>query len=158
MKKKLIAFSFLSLFALASINASAQTQQPTPEKGTACCVKKDKCKKGDFSKAELKKKKHFKKGHRPNLFEGITLTSDQQTKIDKLKADRKEKHNKEKQAMAANRKMEREQFNKELASILTPEQLAQYNANRDKFKAQKKENFKGNKDGNKKFKRDKKAE
>ena len=137
MKKKLIAFSFLSLFALTAINANAQTEKPVVKQEQDCCVKKGKCPKGDIGKAEVKKAKHFKKGPKVNPFDGINLTAEQQTKIDKLKADRKENRTKEKEAQADKRKKEREKFNKELASILTPEQMAQYNANCEKIAAKK---------------------
>lgn len=131
MKKKLILLSFLSLFGLTTLTANAQNPQTQVKQQQTCC-NKEKC------TGEVKKAKKMQKGPKVNPFEGLNLTSEQQSKIDKLKADRKDKRDKDKKAQADARKKEREQFNKDLASILTPEQMAQYKANCEKIAAQKK--------------------
>lgn len=157
MKKKLILFSFLSLFCLSTLTANAQSQQQNNTEQTCCSS--DKKQKHEGKKGDKKCKGH-KKGPRMNPFEGIELTAEQQQKIDKLKSDRKEKREQEKRDKADKRKKEREAFNKELESILTPDQMAQYNANCEKIAAKKKEHKK-NKDNkgpkdNKGDKKDKK--
>lgn len=159
MKKKLIALSFLSLFGLATFTANAQTAEPKALQEQGCC-KKDKKDKKDCADKKVKcvdKKKCLKN----NPFEGINLTEDQKQKIEQLKADRKQQKEQDKKAAADKKQKDRDQFNAKLATILTADQMAQYNANCEKMKAHKKDRKgpKGEKkNGHKKFTKGVKAE
>ena len=130
-----LGFSTIGAFAATGNQGQPQTEQ------TATC---DKAKKGECKKEGKKchkgdkkdDKKFDKRAKRPqvNPFNGIELTPDQKQKIDQLKADRKAKREADKKAGKEARKAEREQFNAEVAKILTPDQYNQYQLNCDSIK------------------------
>lgn len=126
------------------------------------CKKDDKVRKGDckdFKKGHRSEYKGGKmnkceagnlqrKGMRRDggdpLFNGITLSAEQQQQFnafrDKQRAERqaaraeKQKAKEaKKEARAAEMKAKREAFDKEVEKILTPEQMKQYNANKEKM-------------------------
>lgn len=72
-----------------------------------------------------------------NAFAGITLTPEQQKKVDQLRQSSKESVKKQKQKLAEQRRKERADFDKKMEKILTPEQMAAYKANRAKADAAK---------------------
>lgn len=150
MRKKVLGLVMAAL-TISSIGAFAQNQtsdnKPACEQTSECHKgKKDgKCKK-DGKKDGKKKgdRKHGDKVDGLNPFEGIQLTSEQQQKVDALKAERKakmkaEKGKKEadKQAAKEARQQEKAQFDAQVAEILTPEQYTQYQSNCDSIKAKK---------------------
>lgn len=143
MRKKILGLS-LAMFALTSISAMAQNQEEVTvinaNQETICCVKEnnDKCKKTDKKDCKAKAGKIDKKGNKKfDLFRGIELTEVQKAKIKNLKESMKASRKAEKEAKKETRAKERENFNAQLATILTPEQMAQYNANRDSLKVKK---------------------
>ena len=73
-----------------------------------------------------------------NPFAGINLTPEQQQQVEKLRSDRKERKTADKEANKEAKKQakaqERQQYEAELAKILTPEQMAQYKNNCDSLK------------------------
>lgn len=85
MKKKLLSMALI-IAALAGFNANAQdsvkSTQDTEQCDKAC--QKDKMNKGD------RKSHHHndRKGQRPDMFRGITLTADQQSKLEALRPSR----------------------------------------------------------------------
>lgn len=101
----------------------ASRQCPTPD-----------CRKPDCRKPGCPGFKGRDRLGQPDPFEGITLTPEQQSKITKLKTDAKARRMKKADKDSKDRKKEREKMDKELAKILTPGQLAQYNQNRAKAK------------------------
>lgn len=100
MKKKLLS-SALILAALVGFNMSAQEPATTTDK---VCTENTQCQKWDKNKDGKKGHRHGdckeaqcphakkgdKPGQRPNLFEGITLTEEQQVQIDALRPQRPE--------------------------------------------------------------------
>lgn len=101
MKKKLFSAALI-LAAMMSFNASAQepatANAETTESVSAQDVKadkNDKMKRGDRKGPRHGDKKDFRhggrgdcKGMRPDLFKGITLTADQQARLDALRPER----------------------------------------------------------------------
>lgn len=101
MKKKLLSAALI-LAALISFNVSAQQPANATDNVTEATSvknvrteKKDKAKKGDRKcdsgrKDARKGRQDGSKGQRPDFFKGITLTADQQTKLDALRPQRPE--------------------------------------------------------------------
>lgn len=147
MKKKVLGFVMAAL-AISTIGAYAQT--PAQE-----CTSTEQCQKtcNKDKKDKKDRKSGMRKGNpdRMNAFEGIELTADQQTKIQKLRAEQKANRMADKEAKKAAKKEAKEQsrkeYNEAVAKILTPEQYAQYQANCEKMKAQKKEKKDRKKEG-----------
>lgn len=128
MKKKLLSLAVAAVAFTSMAFAQNATSAATAATGT---------------KTEITKKE---KAQRPafNPFEGISLSADQQTKIDALRAERKQKsetaraeRRQQKEATRAERqKKSEERFNgrrdarraelNKIKSILTPEQYVQY--------------------------------
>lgn len=133
MKKTILGLAFLTIFGTSF---TAFAQQDKSKCTNTECVKKDcKGKKGDKAKKGDKK---LKDGARKqvDLFEGITLTEAQKTKIQDLntaaKVSRQEnmkaaKESKESKAdfMKA-KKANREKYLKDMSQILTADQYVQY--------------------------------
>lgn len=130
MKKKILALAICA-FGISTIGAFAQTEKSEGGKAKTECCKEHKGKK--FAGKGDKRKGHAKM----NPFEGIQLTADQQQKISDLRAQQKSKREAEKTAAKESRKKAREEFNAQLANILTPEQMEVYKANCDTIRAKK---------------------
>lgn len=168
MKKKLMTLS-LALAAVIALPSAmnAQEAKAVQTENTECtnpvCTKDQKeCNKGD--KRQKRDRKDFKKDRRHDfkkgfmdkrqprmrkageqtLFEGITLTSDQQQQFTALKEKRNAEHKArnaemkkqeaaKREARAAEMKARREAYDKEVEKILTPEQYKQYQANKEKM-------------------------
>lgn len=170
MKKILLTLS-LALATAIVIPSAASAQDVATEKKAECtqtcskdkkeCKDFQKCKDGKECKKDCKSKKACKgkkgkgkkaKGnHRHQadcsncqnpLFNGITLSADQQQKFQALRekqnaerkadlAQQKADKAKQKAANAEQRKMKAEAFDKEVEKILTPEQYNQYKANKE---------------------------
>lgn len=163
MKKILLTLS-LALATAIAIPAAASAQDVTNEKKAectqTCCKDKKECKDSKECKKDCKGKKGMgkkgkgKKGkgnHHRNaacadcqnpLFNGITLSADQQQKFQALRekqmaerkaaqAEKKADRAKQKAANAEQRKLKAEAFDKEVENILTPEQYKQYKANKE---------------------------
>lgn len=131
MKKKLISTALI-LAALVSFNLSAQQ----PENTTTTCTENTTCHKAG---KQDKTGKNGRRGNRPDLFKGITLSAEQQSQLealrparpeakagdskdtgtDKAKGDRK---NREKKAKSENRRDGRKEYISKVKEILTPEQ------------------------------------
>lgn len=92
--------------------------------------KKDKKGRKDRNGATASKGQKQKKGNRQAaLFEGITLTAEQQTKLTALQTSQREGAEKQRTEAQKQRTEAREKYQKELSKILTPEQYAAYQAN-----------------------------
>ncbi len=122
MKKKLMIMA-VAIASMVGMNAVAQTADSKSDKkceGKGQCDKKGpKCDK--------------QKGQCPNPFEGITLTADQQTKLDALKADQKAKREEmkaqkqQKDSLArVDRKQAKRDYLKQVQGILTPDQYVMF--------------------------------
>lgn len=161
MKKMFMAFAM----AFAMIAAPAALAQ-NPEAKTECnketckkenckkddCkkdkCKKDKCKKGDKKKGDKKKGpkqcgKDCKKGN-PAL-KGITLTAEQQAKVDKINADLRAQREKQMKEAKERQQKEMDKYNDEIMKVLTPEQQAVYKQNVEKMKADRANGNRGDK-------------
>lgn len=104
-------------------------QGPKCDKQGPKCDRKGKCVK-DFEK----------KGRLAaiNPFAGIELTPEQQASVNKLKEDRRETMKKAREDMEKKTDKANEKFSSKLKKILTPEQYAQYEQNKEKMKDLKK--------------------
>lgn len=122
MKKTLVSIS-LALMAMCGFSAVAQQQDTNApkEKTEKCCKNNQRCEKG---KSECP---------RFNAFEGITLSADQQSKIDALKQARKEGRCKMNEAKnkaarpdrkerAAEHRQAKREYLTQVKEILTPDQ------------------------------------
>lgn len=169
MKKIILSFAILALGAF-TFNASADdnnTPNTNCKARTECCGKCDGKKDGkmDGKKAGKKGgKKHGKRGgcckadrKQSGLFDGITLTAEQQAKLDSLrearKADRKRSQmnmnkgqgqslddiKKAREARDEMRAKSRKEFTQQVQQILTPEQFAVFQQNLKKQHDSKKE-------------------
>lgn len=152
-----------SVMNAQDVNAT-QTEQKAECTNPECTKDKKECKKGD--RKDFKKGKHseykgrkMKKGEAGNmhrmrrgegdpLFNGITLSAEQQQQFKDLKEKRAAEHKAaraekqkaketKKEARAAEMKAKREAYDKEVAKILTPEQMKQYNANKEQMAKEK---------------------
>lgn len=123
MKRKLLGLMtlFLTVGALSSFAANDNNKKDNKEQCKKEQCDKSKCDKGD--KAKCDKTKCDRKGYNP--FEGITITADQQAKLDALKANRPDRNNNEgktgKEARPDRRQIKRDYLAK-VKEILTPEQ------------------------------------
>lgn len=126
MKKTILSIAFVAA-GIFAFNANAQN--PCCEPAQNCCKAPSECCQTP------------NKPQRPNAFEGITLTADQQAKVDALNAKyaqaRKERMEARKQKKSDGKKGEmrkesrsgkdvRKEYLNEMKSILTPEQYTQY--------------------------------
>lgn len=177
MKKILMTLSLALAAAIAvpsvmnaqDVNAT-QTEQKAECTNPECKKDKKECKKGD--KIRKGDRKDFKKGKRSEykgrkmkkgeagnmhrmrrgegdpLFNGITLSAEQQQQFKALKEKRAAEHKAaraekqkaketKKEARAAEIKAKREAYDKEVSKILTPEQMKQYNANKQQMAKEK---------------------
>lgn len=139
MKKTILGLAFLTI-ASFSFSAVAQNQTDKQAKSNTECVAKDKCKK-DCKKGDRKggKKGDFKKDQKrtkANPFEGITLTTEQQGRIEALnsamKVSRQELRTQAKTAREnrdttfnprAAQKQLRSKYINDLGEILTSDQM-----------------------------------
>lgn len=129
MKKKILALT-LAAFTFGIVAANAQTQSASDQ---ASCKSKTEC-----CKKEEKKegKKDMKRGERAKLnpFNGIELTQEQKSQIAALREQQKADRKKAKDAQKETKAKEREAYDAKIATILTPEQLAVYQSNRQAMK------------------------
>lgn len=135
MYKKIFAIAVVALSSL-SLSAIAQGR---PDDGKCC--------KGD--KQEQSSRPNFDKKdskERMNPFQGITLTTDQQAKLDNLRKKEAEQRDKDKEKMDKERKERMEKHDKEVKKILTTAQYQQYEANKQAMKQAGKDR-KNDKDG-----------
>lgn len=134
MKKKILAL-VIGALAFSTIGAFAQseTSQKTPVQKEAKCCKEKKDKDGHHNGKD-RKKGH---GERINPFDGIQLSAEQQKKIEDLRAERRSQREADTTKAKEARKAQREEYNKKLTEILTPEQMAQYKTNCESIKARK---------------------
>ncbi len=107
MKKTLLSATVI-LSALFGFNSFAQTTQAVPEN----CNQK--CEKSDCPRAG--------KRQMPNMFEGITLSADQQQKLEALRAENKQKRENRQKEQRDGRRQQRKSHLDQIKSILTPEQ------------------------------------
>ena len=132
----------LAALAFSTFGAFAQTETSETkarcEQVAADCKKGEKhCKKGDKDCRKGKADGKKKRGMKGDAFAGITLIPEQQQKVDALRAERKAAKEKAKKERSEAKAQEKKEFNEKLATILTPEQYAQYQANCDSLKARK---------------------
>lgn len=74
-------FFVIAIAALCACSSTVFAQKPADNTATDGCPLNKECKRGDKAKCNKADRKAF------NPFEGITLTADQQTKLDALKAE-----------------------------------------------------------------------
>lgn len=143
MKKNLIV---TAAAAIALFGFSALAQTPSNDNKAECCKEKTECKADckdcknvdctnpDCKKADKKGPKKLEgnrkmeRGPRPDLFEGITLSDEQKSKIEAL-------HPKKSESNERNPEKAREQHQEMLKAfkeILTPEQYAKFEENMSK--------------------------
>ncbi|MCH5213558.1 MAG: hypothetical protein J1E97_00090 [Muribaculaceae bacterium] len=153
MRKKVLALA-LGMFAFCSIGAMAQTEASASAKQqTEKCCKSEKGEKKDCKKGDKKGDKKHGKRHgegRMDPFAGIQLTPAQMEQLEQLKAEQKKQREADKKDKAAAREQSRKAYSEKVAQILTPEQLAQYQANCDSIKANKMNKRKARMHGEKK--------
>lgn len=146
-------FFTASIILASLIGSTAFAQTPVTEAG--CCEKVEctadsHCK--DAQKCDKKggqrHKGHKGHGQRPNLFEGIELTADQQTALEALRPARGER--KAKEAKPADMQTRQEagkarfdEYKTKVKGILTPEQYTQFEQNLQKMESKRMER-KGN--------------
>lgn len=132
--KKILLSAAIILSGLISFSTYADT--PECNSGTKC--EQTECQKG-------KGRHHHRQ--RPNLFEGIDLTPEQQTALSNLRpAHGKSECNKNAEKCDSNA---REEFKAKVKEILTPEQYTKFEENASKCKQNKgKHERKGEKKGN----------
>lgn len=136
MKKTLLTLAFATA-GIFTFTASAQQQCCAAQK--ECCKTEQACCKEGAVKP---------KANKPNAFEGITLTAEQQTQIKALNEKYGKARKDKKEAKAESAKKERKEAQEgrrayldELKKILTPEQYTTYLENQ----AMNKQGVKGNK-------------
>lgn len=172
---KKIIFSLALLVASSTAFVSFAQDNTSTAKKTECCETQKGDKKGKRDIKDLKKGKIKPVMKAPNLFEGITLTAEQQTKLDELNAsmrpqrpekkegDQKltdEQKKELKKEMNSKRGERKKKYLEGVKSILTPQQYTQFLENsylNGGMKLQKPQSFKpGKKDfkGNKEFAKD----
>lgn len=123
--KKLLLSAVLIFSGLTGFTALAQTQDSKLVKceQTDSNGKAGKCKKGKDRKCHRHGDKHkHRHGARPDFFEGIDLTPDQQTALSNLRSERRQDAQKQREAKS-------EEFKNKVKVILTPEQYAQFEQN-----------------------------
>ena len=132
MRKKVLSL-IVAAMTIGTLGAFAQseTTNPTCEKATSeCCIQGNK----EFKGKHDGKRKFDKKRKDFNPFEGIELTAEQQQQISALKEERKAQKEADKKAKKEACAQQKKQFDEKVASNLTPEQYAQYQANCEKRK------------------------
>lgn len=139
MKKTILTLA-LAILTLSGANVMAQSVSAQQNDKTEQCAKKGKCDKAKKDKCDKKDCKKGEKGNKPgrkgpkapkgdNLMQGITLTTEQQQKIDKIKADTKSEFAKIKEDTQKDRDKVMEKSRKEIEKVLTKEQRVQYESN-----------------------------
>lgn len=154
MKKIILSFAIIALGAF-SFNAAADDNNTSNATGckarTECCGKCD----GGAKKAGKGKhhgKKDCKKGDRKHgsMFEGITLSAEQQAKIDSLRNARKADRNRAPKGKGNGQNLDemkklrdearaksRKEFTMQIQQILTPEQFSVFEQNLKKHESKK---------------------
>lgn len=164
MKTKILSLAMGVAIALAGFNGSAQNDQQKrgPKKAHKECVetskesKERKCIKAECTSAERPG------GRQDRFLEGITLTPEQQAKVDAMKQknkadfDKKQKERQQKLEKQAEKQRKKDQskmqkrlekLDKEMKEILTPEQYQIFKNNLNKAKAERKNHKEGLKKG-----------
>ena len=155
MKKMIFGMAFVAatIFATATANA-APMRAADDTKTEQCCKDKKQCDRKDDGKDKRGHHDHDgRKGHgkKPDMFAGITLTPEQQTKIDALRSDmmaRKEaakaaakaagkagRTDEDKAKAKAERQAAMAQYDAQIKQILTPEQYKVFEQNCEAAKA-----------------------
>lgn len=136
--KKVFGIALIMALLAGGISVNAQDQTTTKKDKTEQCDKTRKCDKDKKGNKECGKK-HNKQDKMAKLFAGITLSAEQQTKLDAVKSECK--------AQAKADKANRQEMKKEdraarqaacdakIKEILTPEQWAVYQKNVETMKA-----------------------
>lgn len=124
--KKLFLSSVIIISSLSGFTTFAQTPENKLAKceQTECCGTADKCNdaKGHKGHHHDGKRKHHR-GPRPDFFEGINLTPEQQSALSDIRPARCQ--NDKEQCDASTR----EEFKTKVKAILTPEQYAKFEQN-----------------------------
>lgn len=94
-----------------------------------CAKAKKECRNGKKNHCGNNDRKDCRKKEKCNPFAGIELTPQQKAQVDKAKEQRKEKMQSARDKMKKEALKANENFKKELKKILTPEQMARYEAN-----------------------------
>lgn len=136
--KKIFGIALIMTVLAGGVTVNAQTQATPKKDKTEQCDKDRKCDGKDKKDKKDCKRKNHKKGQRADLFAGITLTPEQKTQLDALKAERKalrhsQKEQKE-QATKKDRQARHAEFDAKVKGILTPEQWAIYQKNVENMK------------------------
>lgn len=111
MKKVFISTSIF-LSALFAFQSFAQTPVADQQNSEKKCDRKD-CHQGDCRRM-------------PDMFEGITLTADQQKKLDALREQCRQKNQENQKRRADDRRQMRRDRLNQIKSILTPEQYTTF--------------------------------
>ncbi len=129
--KKIVMAMCLLIAGVSAATVSAQNPScPKKEKTEkSCCMKKSDDCRGKKDGRHLGKKEMQEK-----LFKGIELTPAQQAELRVLRDKQHKSTEKEMKKMKESRAKRMQDFDKGLAKILTPEQMATYNANKAQMK------------------------
>ncbi|MBD5180455.1 MAG: hypothetical protein HDT01_04065 [Bacteroidales bacterium] len=164
MKKKVLSLA-IALIATGAV-MSAQTAQTSDnttkteqtekkcnkKDGEKCCNNKDAKKGNKKGHKNHSMNKGNKQGKRPDMFQGIELTADQQTALKNLREqNRKDSEQAKQERKAMDQKAREERMAKrdaELKKILTPEQYTKYQANIEELKAKRANRQGGERRGN----------
>lgn len=155
MNKKVLtlALAVLASAGIAKMNA-ATDDHANHAQSISCCQdgeknhdkdhkdhKGKKDKKDNDKKVDKKadKKRDIKRSGRPDMFNGIELTDVQKSKIDSL---RRARHAKMKNQEREGRRESMQAMENDLKGVLTPEQYAQYEKNREAMRQHNRHNHK----------------
>lgn len=138
MKQKILAIAIIaaSLFSLnaAARDHSAKQLKSRAEKNLKACANKEDMKCHRPFEADQNLKRSMPK---TSAMSGITLTADQQKKLDSLKEKNRKEAQKSREKRAKEKKEQAEKMDKEMKKILTAEQYAKYQANKQQMKNEK---------------------
>lgn len=132
-----MAFAMIAAPAALAQNpqAKAECNQENCKQARPDCKKGDK--KGDKKDAKKGPKqcgKDCKQKGNPAM-KGITLSAEQQAKVDKINADLRAQKEKQMKDAKERQAKEMDKYNNEILKVLTPEQQAVYKQNVEKMKA-----------------------
>lgn len=141
--KKIFGIAFVMALLAGGMSANAQTSTSTNNVKTEQSDRNGKSDRhGKHDRHGKKGKKegarnHHKKGHRADLFAGITLGTEQQAQLKTLKDSRKaaRKEGKKQQMTHEERTAARAAFDAKVKEILTPDQWTVYQKNVEARKA-----------------------
>lgn len=146
MKQKIISLAIIAV-SLCSLNAVARDQsakqlKSRAEKNISICAEKNvsacaetqdmKCHRPFEADSNIQRRLP-----KTSAMKGITLTADQQKKLDNLKEKNRKEAQKKREKRAKERKSQAEKMDKEMKKILTAGQYAIYQANKQQMKDEK---------------------